>query len=68
MVAIPAELQPHAMQIPSWVTSDAELRRFKLCFAIGRLVCQRDDPRFVRQLYRGSIPTDVMEQDASDAG
>jgi hypothetical protein len=57
-VEIPPEFAPAPGQIPSWINTDAQRQRFLLCFAIGRVICQRDDPVFVRELYEGDIPTD----------
>lgn len=61
---IPLELEPHTAQVPAFVTTDDELARFKLCFAITRLVAQRDDPSFCRQLYFGSLPTGDADDEA----
>jgi len=66
MITIPAEYQPHPEQIPSDVTTDEQMDRWKLCFAIGRAVTQRDfDPVFVRQLYEGDLPTGDLEEYAT---
>jgi hypothetical protein len=62
-VEIPPEYAPHPDQIPSWVTTDMQRQRFLLCFAIGRAICQRDDPVFVRQLFEGDLPTDDPDGD-----
>ena len=53
-VEIPPEYEPHPDQIPPWVD---DVDRFLFCFAIGRAICQRDDPKFVRELYAGDIPS-----------
>ena len=58
---IPPEYAPHPAQVPRWVTDDEQRRRFDLCFAITRAVCQRDDPIFVRELFHGDLPTDDLD-------
>jgi hypothetical protein len=55
------EYLPAAGQIPPFVTNDDELRRFEWCFAIGRLVCARDDAAFVRELFHSEMPTTDTE-------
>jgi hypothetical protein len=57
-VEIPPEYAPHPDQIPAFVTNDEELRRFRLCFGIGRGICGRNDPIFVAELFHGDLPTD----------
>lgn len=57
---IPPEYEPHPDQIPAFVMTDADLERWRLCFAITRAVAQRDDPVFARELYFGDLPTDVL--------
>jgi len=64
MITIPAEYQPHPEQIPSDVTTDEQMGRWKLCFAIGRAVTQRDSV-FVRQFYEGPMPTGDLEEYAT---
>jgi len=56
---IPENLLPYEGQVPVYVQTDEQRQRFNLCFAIGRLICQRDDPIFVRQLYldEDGLPT-----------
>jgi hypothetical protein len=69
-VSIPRELLPHPAQVPPDIKADADrLQRFELCFAIGRMICQRDDPAFVRQLFASDVPTGDLEQTpAASAG
>jgi hypothetical protein len=45
---IPPEYEPRDGQIPRWAT---DMERFRICFAITRLIAQRDDPIFCKQLY-----------------
>jgi hypothetical protein len=45
---IPPEYEPRGEQIPRWAT---DVERFRICFAITRLIAQRDDPIFCKQLY-----------------
>jgi hypothetical protein len=58
-VQIPLEFAPHPAQVPAWVNTSEQHRRFDVCFAIGRAVCGRDDPIFVRELFDGPIPLEV---------
>lgn len=51
---IPPDFEPHDAQIPSWAT---DVERFRICFALTRLIAERDDPIFCRELYFGEIPT-----------
>jgi hypothetical protein len=64
MVVIPPELMPHRMQVPPYVTTDEEMERFKLCFAITRQICGRDDLIFLAQLFHGPIPTDDRPEES----
>ena len=59
---ISAQLLPHRDQVPSFVNTDDDLRRFELCFAVTRLIAQRDDPIFCRQLYASDFDTGDLEQ------
>ena len=45
---IPPEYEPRPEQIPPWAQ---DVARFRICFAITRLVAQRDDPIYCEQLY-----------------
>jgi hypothetical protein len=45
---IPAEYEPNDAQIPPYAT---DIGRFRICFAITRLVAQRDDPIYTKSLY-----------------
>lgn len=58
MPTIPRNLLPAPGQIPSYVRSDSDLRRFQLVFAIGRRICGRDDPLFNAQLFHSDLLTD----------
>lgn len=56
---IPPEYEPRPEQIPSWAH---DVARFRVCFAITRLVAQRDDAIFCKQLYDSDeITTDDVE-------
>lgn len=57
--------EPHPDQIPSFITNDEQLRRWKLCWGITRAIAQRDDPVFCRQLYNGDLPTDDLVETAA---
>ena len=48
ILEIPPEFEPHPAQILGYVK---DLDRFRLCFAMTRLIAQRDDPLFCKQLY-----------------
>lgn len=61
---IPPEYEPHPYQLPAWAD---DVPRFRLCFAIGRAICQRDDTVFVRELYTGDIPTHDLEGDGEQS-
>lgn len=58
-MVIPDDTKPQPGQIPSYVRTDEDRRRFEMCFVIGRAVCGRDDARFLRELFLGDIPTDL---------
>ena len=51
-VEIPDGYKPHGDQIPPYAT---DLRRFDLCFAIGRAIAQRDDPILVREPHNDPV-------------
>jgi hypothetical protein len=36
--------------------------RFRLCFGIGRAICCRDDPQFVRELYGGLSQRSILRR------
>lgn len=57
MTDIPAGLLPDPSQVPPSVKTPEDLKRFQLCFAIGRMIAGRDDPLFVRELYASDIAT-----------
>ena len=56
---IPPEFMPVDEQMPAWAQTTADdARRFAACFAIGRRTLGYDNPGWVRELYRSSVPTD----------
>lgn len=56
---IPPEYEPRIEQIPPYAH---DVGRFRICFAITRLVAQRDDPIFCKQLYDSDeITTDDVD-------
>lgn len=53
-----------AAEIPMFVTNDDELVRWRLCVGITRMIAQRDDHRFARELFFGDIATDGPPPDS----
>jgi hypothetical protein len=51
----------HPGQVPAFITSDDELRRWRLCAGITLLICERFDPGFCRELFFGDLPTDPVQ-------
>jgi hypothetical protein len=66
-VEIPEQFQPHPDQIPRTLTTPEEIERWKLCFAVGRLITRRDDLQFVGELYDSDIPTGNMAEKVNGA-
>ena len=58
IVGIPNDFLPQPEQIPPYVQTPEELRRWSACFAVTRRTLGYDSPYFARELYHGSIPTD----------
>lgn len=50
------EIRPD--EIPSYVTGEDELRRWKLCYGLTMSIAGKFDPLFCQELYLGDIPTD----------
>lgn len=63
-VAIPPEFLPDDNQYPPFVITPEQRQRFDLCFALTRLIAQRDDPVFCRQLYFSDLATGDLEASA----
>ena len=59
---IPTEYMPQPSQVPPYVQTPEELRRWSACFALTRRILGFDSPHFARELYHGSIPTDAPAQ------
>jgi hypothetical protein len=56
---IPPEYEPREEQIPPYAH---DIGRFRVCFALTRLIAQRDDPIFCKQLYDDPrLTTDDVE-------
>lgn len=53
---LPPDLDPHDEQIPLGL-NPADADRFRLAFAIGRLMFHADNPAFVRALFESDLPT-----------
>jgi hypothetical protein len=56
-MVIPDNMLPAESQVPAYVKTREDRERFHLAFAIGRVICNRDDPQFVRALFFGDLPT-----------
>lgn len=59
---IPNTYMPEAAQVPPFIRSAEDLRRWCACFALGRRVLGYDSPGWVRSLYASPIPTDAPAQ------
>lgn len=56
---IPPEYEPRDEQIPPYAH---DIGRFRIVFALTRLIAQRDDPIFTKQLYDDDrITTDDVD-------
>lgn len=64
---LPENLKPTEDQYPPFVNTRDERARFDLCFALTRLIAQRDDPVFCRQLYSSDMPTGDLQGDVAEA-
>jgi hypothetical protein len=56
---IPTACMPRAEQIPPFVRTPEDLRRWSVCFALSRRVLGYDSPHHARTLYHSSVPTDA---------
>ena len=56
---IPDTYMPERSQIPPFVKTAEDLRRWCACFALTRQQVGYDSPLFARALYHSGIPTDA---------
>ncbi len=56
---IPSAYLPEPGQVPPFVTTAEDLRRWCVCFALTRQHVGYDSPHFARTLYASDVPTDA---------
>lgn len=54
---IPESYMPEASQIPPYVQTPEQLRRWGVAFALTRRILGFDSPYAARELYHSDIPT-----------
>lgn len=59
ITGIPNSYMPQASQIPPFIRSAEDLRRWCVCFALTRQHVGYDSPTFARALYASDVPTDA---------
>ena len=59
ITGVPNTFMPEPSQIPPFVRSAEDLRRWCVCFALSRRILGYDSPYFARTLYHSNIPTDA---------
>ena len=58
ITGVPPDYMPQPAQIPPFVRTPEQLRRWSVCFALTRQHVGFDSPTFARALYHSTIPTD----------
>ena len=68
ITGIPNTYLPQASQVPPFVRTPEQLRRWCACFALSRRVLGFDSPYAARELYHSPIPTDPPAQKDENPG